>query len=108
MKPMLAKVNRINAASDFRLVMRKGRRVPTQNTVISIMKSGETATRFGFVVGKTAGNAVTRKALSRKLREIAREFITTNPTGFDIVIRFTGKGEKTTAELKTEVLSRLK
>ena len=45
--------------------------------------------RFGLVVSKQVGNAVTRHAVSRKLRNVVvqRELVDTLERSFDVVIR---------------------
>jgi len=44
-------------------------------------------TRFGFIVAKTVGNAVTRNSVRRRLKAIAHGLLTEVPTGHDVVIR---------------------
>jgi ribonuclease P protein component len=106
---MLNKINRINTANDFRHTLRKGKRMGTTHTVISVAKTeAEAPSRFGFVVSKAIGNAVARKHVTRLLREIARERLAVTPKGFDIVIRpLEGSSELTFAELRAEILHRL-
>jgi ribonuclease P protein component len=43
--------------------------------------------RFGFIVGKNVGNAVTRNAIRRRLRAISRDLIPELGAGRDVVIR---------------------
>jgi ribonuclease P protein component len=43
--------------------------------------------RFGFIVSKAVGNAVTRNLVKRRLREAAAETLRDRPTGVDVVVR---------------------
>lgn len=43
--------------------------------------------RFGFIVAKTVGNAVTRNLVRRRLRSICRDMVPAVPAGTDVVIR---------------------
>lgn len=52
--------------------------VPTHETAPS---------RFGFVVSKAVGNAVTRNLVKRRLREVAAGTLRTYPTGLFVVVR---------------------
>jgi len=44
-------------------------------------------TRFGFIVAKTVGNAVTRNTVRRRLKAIAHDLLIDTPTGYDVVVR---------------------
>ena len=44
-------------------------------------------TRFGFIVTKKLGGAVTRNLVRRRLRAICFEYVRQAPTGSDVVIR---------------------
>lgn len=106
---MLNKVNRINKNAEFRETMRKGRKITTTNFVIYLRTTNTTTPRrFGFIVSTKAGNAVTRKNITRHLREITRTLINDNPTGTDIVIRaLKGSENLTWDELNNEILNRI-
>lgn len=43
--------------------------------------------RFGFVVGKTVGNAVVRNRIRRRMRAAARAYAQQHPFGFELVFR---------------------
>ena len=43
--------------------------------------------RFGFVVSKTVGNAVTRNLVKRRMRAASAELLATMPSGTDVVVR---------------------
>lgn len=69
----------------------RGSRAGSRTLVVHLRARTETAIsggpRFGLVVSKQVGNAVTRHAVSRKLRAIARTHAETLPREFDVVIR---------------------
>ena len=91
---MLARANRIVRGDDYRSVVRRGRRSATAHVVVSVVRRPSGApvgpdepTRFGFIVAKTVGNAVTRNTVRRRLKAIAHELLQQDPTGLDVVIR---------------------
>ncbi|MGL3197915.1 MULTISPECIES: ribonuclease P protein component [Curtobacterium] len=87
---MLARANRIVRGDDYRSVVRRGRKSATAHVVVSVVRhpSGSLGpTRFGFIVAKTVGNAVTRNLVRRRLKAIAHELLADVPTGHDVVIR---------------------
>lgn len=85
---MLAKANRITAASDYKAVVRKGTRFSAPNTVTYVRRtSDERAARFGFIVAKTVGIANRRNRVRRRLKAACYEMITKAPQGTDVVIR---------------------
>ena len=67
--------------------MRRGRRVATPWGVIHIATSGAVEPRFGFVVSKSVGSAVTRNLVKRRLRAASQELLPSVPPGTDVVIR---------------------
>lgn len=85
---MLAKANRLLTADDFRVTMRTGHKLSTGNLVIYLKRDlGQPQARFGFVVAKTVGNAVTRNLVKRRLRALCREALPAIPKGTALVIR---------------------
>ena len=85
---MLARENRIKSGDDFRQVMKFGRKQTGKATVLYLKRDESmTHARFGFIVSKAVGGAVTRNLVKRRLRAIARELLKTHSTGFDAVIR---------------------
>jgi ribonuclease P protein component len=85
---VLARQNRLLSADDFRVVLRRGRRVAAGSVVVSIMPtSDDTDARFGFIVTKKVGNAVSRNKVRRRMRAIARELVDGGLTGMDVVVR---------------------
>jgi ribonuclease P protein component len=83
---MLSRENRVNNTNDFKLIMRKGRTFKTEHFIVSVLKS-DGPTSFGYIVSKTVGNSVVRHSVTRRLREISRDFIATHPTGHKVIIR---------------------
>ncbi|WP_144761379.1 ribonuclease P protein component [Curtobacterium sp. 9128] len=87
---MLARGNRIVRGDDYRNTVRRGRRSATANVVVSVVRRPATdagPTRFGFIVAKTVGNAVTRNLVRRRLKAIAYELLVSVPSGHDVVVR---------------------
>lgn len=101
---MLAKENRIVSAADFRNVMRKGRRTISPALNVSVIKVGNETTRFGYIITKVVGNAVTRNRVRRRLQNLSAEFIAAHPTGFNVVVRgLAGAEELTSDELRVQM-----
>ncbi|MCU1440266.1 MAG: rnpA [Rhodoglobus sp.] len=50
-------------------------------------RGAENPTRFGFIVAKSVGGAVTRNLVRRRLRAVCRDILSTVPVGADVVIR---------------------
>ena len=102
---MLAKANRITQPSDFRLAVRKGRRYSAPHFVVHVVTNNETdASRFGFIVSKAVGNAVSRNRVRRRLRSVAaRELPGVEPSS-DIVVRaLAGSAQLEWATLQAEI-----
>ena len=78
---------------DFRAAVRRGRRVPTGHTVLHVLKrdepasTGDAPTRFGFIVTKAVGGAVTRNKVKRRLRAVGHAVLPSVAGGTDVVIR---------------------
>lgn len=91
---MLDRRHRITSAADYKHVVRRGRRSAGGSTVTYINKNPNGGQpRFGFIVAKTVGNAVTRNRVRRRLKALAYravngEFVpVTSLLGSDLVIR---------------------
>jgi ribonuclease P protein component len=80
----MRKEQRLRSGKDFAAAYREGRIQSNQLLVVRVVPNGGPASRFGFVVGKVAGTAVTRNRIKRRLREAARA-LDVSP-GYDIVI----------------------
>ena len=82
---MLSRAQRIHLPTQFRRVIRRGAKAH-RPTLVCYAVSGETTlNRYGFVVSKSVGPAVTRNLVKRRLRAIAAEL--GSPTPVDVVIR---------------------
>jgi ribonuclease P protein component len=87
---VLARANRIVRGDDYRSTVRRGRRSATAHVVVSVVRRTEAdggPTRFGFIVAKTVGNAVTRNLMRRRMKAIAHDLLPSAPLGYDVVVR---------------------
>jgi ribonuclease P protein component len=102
---MLAKQNRVLSAADFKASVRRGRRSYSGHAVIYLTRRGDDEpSRFGFIVGKNVGGAVTRNLVRRRLRSIARSLLDGHATGADIVVRaLPGVGQLGWDTLQSEI-----
>ena len=75
---------RLRKRAEFLDVRERGRRVSDRLIVLGVVLSDGGATRFGLVVDKRVGGAVTRNRVKRRLRECLRslEFA----PGYNIVV----------------------
>lgn len=85
---MLARRNRITRGFEYRATVRSGRRVRCRHIVASVvpLPAGST-TRFGFIVSRAVGGAVTRNRVRRRLKAICRQRLLPQLPPSDIVIR---------------------
>jgi ribonuclease P protein component len=65
---------------------RSGRRLLTGHLLVRADCPGEPA-RVGFVVSRAVGGAVTRNAVRRRLRHLARGYLDSLPPGSLLVVR---------------------
>jgi ribonuclease P protein component len=63
-----------------------GKAVHAAPVLLSWLPTRQSASRFGFVVGKRVGNAVTRNRVKRRLRAIVHARLSSIRAGFDITI----------------------
>ena len=85
---MLARTNRLVSADDYRRLVRRGRRVVGEHTVVYFAQgSGSGPARFGFIVPKTVGVAVKRNLVRRRLKALSRAALEFVPGATEIVIR---------------------
>ena len=85
---MLAQVNRLVSADDYRAVLRRGSRRAAGNTVVSVVRTPEgSPARFGFIVTRKVGNAVKRNRVRRRMKAVAWDLVNGGLTGTDVVIR---------------------
>jgi len=85
---VLARVNRIVQGDDLRRVSRKGTKFRSPLVIGSRVHTGrDSPARFGFIVSKQVGGAVTRNTVKRRLRALAAQTLVENPVGYDMVVR---------------------
>lgn len=86
----MAAVHRITAGSDYRDTVRRGRRVGGRliaaHAVFHVSRETSPA-RFGYIITKAVGNAVTRNRVRRRLKSISDAVIREGFTGVDVVFR---------------------
>lgn len=85
---MLAKPNRLTRGSDYKAVVRRGARCAGKHTVtyVSSLPDAPSA-RFGFIVSKQVGSAVTRNTVRRRLKAVCADALPLVRPGAAIVIR---------------------
>lgn len=69
---MLAPGHRLREGSAFARTVRSGARAGSRSVVCHV-SAGDDATRVGFIVPRSVGNAVTRNRVKRRLRHLMRE-----------------------------------
>ena len=89
---MLAHANRITSADDYRGVVRRGTRFVSPNAVTYLRvpkttQGVDVAPRFGFIVAKSVGIAVTRNKVRRRLKAASYSLLPQLRPGTDVVIR---------------------
>jgi ribonuclease P protein component len=85
---VLARGNRITRGAEYKAVVRGGARCAAAHTVTYVVTSGEDrAPRFGFIVSKQVGSAVTRNTVRRRLKALCAEAMPQVRAGSDVVIR---------------------
>ncbi|AWB84963.1 ribonuclease P protein component [Corynebacterium liangguodongii] len=76
---MLPKAHKLSSSADFRRTTSARTRAGSRTLVVHVTTRTDLALtggpRFGFVVSKAVGNAVTRHRVSRQLRHIALEAV---------------------------------
>jgi len=84
---MLARDNRITKNDDFKRVMRKGRRIATDDAIVFVLRTDSDVSRMGVITAKDVGNSVARHSAARRLREVGRIVIGEYADGIDMIIR---------------------
>jgi len=85
---LLARGNRITRGAEYKAVVRGGSRCAAPHTVTYVVTTSEDRpARFGFIVSKQVGTAVTRNTVRRRLKAVCAEALPQVPAGADIVIR---------------------
>ncbi|RFA17229.1 ribonuclease P protein component [Subtercola boreus] len=102
---MLAKTARVTTADEYRAAVRRGARFSGPNTVTYIRRDGGSPARFGFIVSKAVGVAVTRNRVRRRLKAVCYSLQSTVEPGIEIVIRaLPGAATSSFASLEREVI----
>lgn len=78
--------HRLRHGNDFARLRHKGRAYRHPLLVLSLLPNGLRDNRYGFIVTKHTGKAVTRNRIRRLLRESIRQLHPQLQSGFDIVI----------------------
>ncbi|KQU49426.1 ribonuclease P protein component [Rhodococcus sp. Leaf278] len=113
---MLPEPNRLHRARDFSVAVRRGRRMGRSNLVVHAVVRDEQdiastvrGPRFGLIVSKAVGPAVTRHRVARRLRHICSDVIGELPENTDVVIRaLPGAAIASSADLLVQLRSGLK
>jgi ribonuclease P protein component len=80
--------HRLSRSRDFDAVYRQGRSVSTRFLVLYWFprEDGGSEPRLGIAVPRTAGGAVVRNRVKRRLREVWRSRLARVPDGYDYVL----------------------
>ena len=106
---MPARHHRVTRGEDYRQVVRKGNRVGGAFCITYAVPRSTTASevapaRFGYIISKAVGNAVTRNLLRRRMKFVTDELIREGVTGADIVFRALPKASTASfAEMRREM-----
>lgn len=86
---MPAKHHRVTRGDDYRRIVRKGNRVGGAICIThAVLHMDEhRPARFGFIVSKAVGNAVTRNLVRRRLKTIVENRLADGFEGADVVFR---------------------
>lgn len=101
---MLARSHRLTRGTDYKAVVRRGRRCAGAHTVTYAVRGAESASsRFGFIVSRQVGGAVVRNTVRRRLKAVCAESLEL-AEGRDVVIRaLPSAATATYADLRAEV-----
>jgi ribonuclease P protein component len=83
---LLPRQHRINSGSDFKVIMRTGKRANATTITAYAASATSSHARFGFVVSKSVGSAVTRNLVKRRLRALAAKTLSRR-NELDVIIR---------------------
>lgn len=85
---MPARQHRITRGEDYRRTVRTGRRVGGAYCIThAVFSTPDSPARYGFIISKAVGNAVTRNLIRRRLKTIVERRINQGAAGVDIVFR---------------------
>lgn len=97
---MLPAKYRLRRRGDVANVLSKGRKTPAGAVVIHSIPANQPPTQFAFVVSKKVGNSVVRHRVTRVLRHIVAEQVTSFNPPQQIVVRALSKA----SQIPTEVI----
>jgi len=80
------KKERIHRPQEFRMVMKRGRRIQSKNLIFFLQENGLGFHRLGMVVKKEIGPATYRNRIKRYFREFFRLHKSQWKGSFDVVI----------------------
>ncbi len=84
---MLAKANRVTSATDYRRLVRSGRRARGALTLAYARRTGAgEPLRVGVIVARNVGGAVVRNRVRRRIKAASRP-LTGEVQGLDVVVR---------------------
>ncbi len=81
----LRRIERVHLTRDYDRAMRRGTVRRDRFLVVRVVPNGLPWSRLGLAVSRRVGNAVTRHAVRRRLREAFRASKGELPRGFDII-----------------------
>lgn len=85
---MLARPHRLTRGSEYKAVVRRGRRCAGAHTVTYVNRAvTHGPARFGFIVSRQVGGAVVRNTVRRRLKALCFESLDSVVPGIDVVIR---------------------
>lgn len=100
---MLPAALRLTNPDDFRAVVRGGVRSGRGAVVVHARRTEGPATRAGFLVTKSVGNAVTRNRVKRRLRHLTAGTLAGITAPVDVVVRaLPASAERRPAELRSD------
>nr|WP_208379829.1 ribonuclease P protein component [Microbacterium endophyticum] len=105
----MAKPNRLTDGADYKAVVRRGARASGAHTITYVVsREASTSPRFGFIVSKQVGSAVTRNRVRRRLKAVCLSALPHVRAGSEVVIRALPSAAKASfASLESEVMSSL-
>ncbi|MFD5598613.1 ribonuclease P protein component [Leucobacter sp. NPDC058333] len=85
---MPARRNRVTRGEDYRQTVRAGRRVGGALCIThAVLRAPGEDARFGFIISKAVGNAVTRNRVRRRMKAIVEQRLHAGIAGVDVVFR---------------------
>lgn len=85
---MPARQHRVTRGDDYRRIVRSGNRVGGAFCIThAVSVSPDEPARFGYIVSKAVGNAVTRNLIRRRMKFVTEQLLHEGVAGYDIVFR---------------------